>query len=224
MRVRGGAVVILPWGATEAHGVHLPLGTDSIQPQSVADALAERIGGLVAPLVPYAYHSSTKNMPGTIDVSFDTVRALAQDILEALVRNGSHKILVIAGHASSTHMTSIKLACHEITVKHDVRIMFLSDYDLLPELADREGLDPHDGHAGVMETSRVMAVRPELVAEHRPPGRYVSHGYEVLRNPETCFPLGVGGDPADANGELGSRANQFVVDRLVDMISTRWGI
>jgi len=72
-------VVILPVGATEAHGPHLPLGTDSFQPEAVADMLASRIGGLVAPPIKYGHHSSTRNMVGTIGISFDTLRALVRE-------------------------------------------------------------------------------------------------------------------------------------------------
>ena len=217
-------VVILPLGATEAHGVHLPLCTDSLQPMAVADMLAERVDALVAPLVPYGMHSSTLNMPGTIGISFDTLRALVTDLLSSLVDNGATRVVVIAGHAGSSHMTAIKLACQEAVRRMDVRIMFMSDYELVGPVAKEHDVDPYDGHAGTMETSRVMAIRPDLVKDHRPEGAYVSHGHQVLRNPERCFPRCVAGRPQDSTREMGEEANRCAVNALVGMIERDWGL
>ncbi len=211
-------VVILPLGATEAHGPHLPLGTDSLQPEWVADRLAERIDALVAPPVRYGMHSSTRNMPGTIDLSFETLYHLISDILESLVRNGAKRFLVLSGHAGGSHMTAIKEACRRTAMAYGSRIMFLSDYDLAAELAPSRGVATGDGHGGEVETSRVMHIRPDLVREDRPKGEYISHGYMVLPDPECCFPQGFAGEPGRATAKLGEELDWHVVKRLEELM------
>ncbi len=113
-----GPVIFLPIGATEAHGPHLPLSTDSLQPEFIADAIAENVDGLVAPPIRYALHSSTKNIPGTISLTFGTTMRLVQDVLTSLYENGGRKFVVLAGHAGSSHMMALRLACTKIVTAH----------------------------------------------------------------------------------------------------------
>ncbi len=115
-------VVIVPFGACEAHGPHLPLGTDSYQPEALADEVAGRLGGLVAPMVRYGQHSSTKKMPGTLGVRMETLKALAIDIMESLIANGIDKIVLVSGHAGTIHLAALKSACEEIVERHEVRL------------------------------------------------------------------------------------------------------
>ncbi len=211
-------VIIIPLGATEAHGPHLPLGTDSIQPEWVADRLAQRIGGLVAPPIRYGMHSSTRNMPGTIDISFDTLHHLILDILESLVRNGVKRFLLLSGHAGGSHMAAIKEACRRVAMSYGSRIMLLTDYEIADELESQRSVGARDGHGGVIETSRVMHIRPELVKEQRGRGEFISHGYMVMPDPERCFPQGFAGDASQASADLGKELNEYVVRRLEELI------
>lgn len=209
-------VVILPIGGTEAHGGHLPLCTDSAQPERVADDVAERIGGLVAPPLRYAFHSSTRNMAGTLTLGFETTRMIVQDILEALVRNGADKLVVLCGHAGSSHLVAVKQACAAIVSAHmDVRVMMLSDYDLARDYPVDQA---SDGHGGKVETSRMMDIAPDLVRRAEGEGRYVSHGFMIVPDPETSMPSGYVGAAHEADAALGRKINDFIVDRLVEEI------
>jgi len=214
-------VIILPVGATEAHGPHLPLDTDSLQPESIADALAERIKGLVAPPIRYGQHSSTRNMPGTLSIRFETLRDLIYDVLSSLVRNGADKIIVLSGHAGSVHMAALKLACERVVKESDVSLMLLADYDLAKEsVAGESG----DGHGGLVETSRVLAVDEKSVKRVRKKGRFIDKRYMVVRDPETCYPDGFVGNAPGATAGLGRRINDHVVDRLVDLVRSNFGV
>lgn len=213
-------VVILPIGATEAHGPHLPLDTDSLQPEAIADLLAERIDGLVAPLIGYGHHSSTRNMPGTLSISFETLRYLVYDVLSSLVQNGADKIVVLSGHAGSVHMTALKLACEQIVYESKIALMLLSDYDLAKEVVPEGG---DDGHGGLIETSRVLAIARNRVKKTKIKGRFVDKGYLIVNNPETCYPDGFVGDAPNASMESGRRINDHIVDRLVDMVRSNFG-
>jgi creatinine amidohydrolase len=214
-------IVFLPIGGTEAHSSHLPLCTDSLQPEFVADAVAERVGGLVAPPLRYAFHSSTRNMPGTITLGFETTIRVVRDILISLVDNGADKLVVISGHAGSSHMNALRQACVEVGEAHGVQLMLLTDYDIakrFPE--DQKG----DGHGGKMETSRMMAIAPQLVKPQKKVGKYVSQGYMILSDPERSMPDGFVGDAPAASAELGERLNSFIIDQLTDEVRESFGV
>ncbi len=214
-------VVILPVGGTEAHGAHLPLRTDSAQPEAVAHEVAERIGGLVAPPLRYAFHNSTRNMPGTLTLSFDTTVKVVRDILEALVQNGADKIVVLSGHAGSSHMVALRQASSAAVTAHpELKVMVLSDYDIAEKYPiDQSG----DGHGGLVETSRMMAIEPDLVKKAERAGKYVSHGFMIVRNPETSMPDGYVGAAHQATEELGRRINSYIVDQLTREIEEAFG-
>ncbi len=214
-------IVFLPIGGTEAHSSHLPLCTDSLQPEFVADAVAERVGGLVAPSLRYAFHSSTRNMPGTIGLGFETTIRVVRDILGSLVDNGADKLVVISGHAGSSHMNALRQACVEVVEEHGVKLMLLTDYDIakrFPE--DQRG----DGHGGKMETSRMLAIAPHLVKPQKKVGRYVSQGYMILSDPERSMPDGFVGDAPAASADLGERLNSYIIDQLTAEVQRSFGV
>jgi len=215
--VKDDPIVFLPIGAIEAHGPHLPLGTDTFQPEFVVNQVSERLGGLIAPTINYGQHSSTRNFPGTIDITFDTLRSLVVDVLAALHRNGIRKVVVISGHLGSVHRAAIKLAC-EHWARHGMKLMMLSDYELayLKKQDVCEGLP--DGHGGIVETSRILDIRPDLVSEERTAGEFVDMDFMVRADAERCLPQGFGGDARKASKEKGRLVNQFVVDTLTDLV------
>jgi len=217
-------VVILPIGATEAHGPHLPLGTDAFQPEAIADAVAERVNGLVAPAIKYGQHSSTRNLPGTIGITSSTLRSMIVDILESLHRNGIRKIVIVSGHSGSVHMAMIKDACEDVVRRYQMDVVFLADYDIGKGLQEEIDAGPDDGHGGMMETSRIMAIRPDLVSKNRTKGEFVSAGYAVLSDPERCYPQGFVGDAAKANAQAGKRLNDYITDALTDLIRKDLGV
>lgn len=217
-------VVILPVGAMEAHGPHLPLGTDSFQPEAIATMLAARIDGLVAPPIKYGHHSSTRNMVGTLSISFDTLRALAREVMEALISDGFTRIVVLSGHAGHVHMAALKVAAEEVVRRGGVRIMLLTDYDLAWEVSSEMGIRDDDGHGGLIETSRILALAPDLVKDRRGRGKFVDQEYMIIANPEICYPQGFAGPAEEATAELGERVNRHVVERLEDIIRRNWEI
>ncbi|MFW5914454.1 MAG: creatininase family protein, partial [Thermoplasmatota archaeon] len=220
-RLKGDPVIVLPVGATEAHGPHLPTGTDSLQPEHVADRLAERLNGLVAPPIRYGHHSSTKNMVGTLAIGSDTLRSLVGDVLISLARNGATRVVVLSGHAGSVHMAALKVACEEAVRGLDLKVMLLTDYELASELSEDLGIPAGDSHGGLVETSRVMSIAPHLVKGERKKGTFVDQEYMILPNPEVCFPQGFAGRADLATVETGDRLNRHVVDRLEGIVRRR---
>lgn len=212
-------VVILPIGATEEHGSHLPLSTDSIQPEYVAENVAKRAGALIAPSIRYGVCQSTKNFPGTITISFDTLRSLVYEILTEFIRNGIKNIVVLSGHAGRIHMAALRLAAEKVVNESDANIMVLSDYDIAYELLENdESVPKDDGHSGLIETSRILVIRDDLVKGKGEPGKNRIPKYMVVKNPEKYFPSGIIGDPTNASKEKGREINDYIIQELVKMI------
>jgi len=213
-------LVLVPIGAVEEHGAHLPLCTDSIQPADIVEKVAARLPGavLIAPLLPYANCSATRNFPGTISLSFDALRAVMTDILSELCRNGIRRIVVVTGHAGGAHMTALRIAGEAVVQRTgDLKLMILSDYDIAYELKGKE-FDERDGHAGTIETSRVMAIKPRLVKKRGVRNFNRAPRYMVVPDPERYFPCGVMGDPTKASPAQGRRINEYIVKGLVELI------
>lgn len=218
-KVSESTVVILPIGAVEEHGPHLPLCTDSLQPEYIAQKVAEKTGALIAPPIRYGYCSSTRNFPGTITISFDTLRSLIYDLLSEFIRNGIKNIVVLSGHAGRVHMAALRLAAQRVVNENEANIMVLSDYDIAYDLLDRDETIPSDdGHSGLIETSRIMAIRKDLVKGKGITGKDRPPKFKVLKDPEKYFPSGVMGDPANASKDKGDEINEYIIDELVRLV------
>jgi creatinine amidohydrolase len=218
-KINENTVVILPIGATEEHGDHLPLNTDSLQPEFVAEKVAKSTGALIAPPIRYGLCSSTRNFPGTITISFDTLRSLVYDILSELVRNKIKNIVVLSGHAGGIHMAALRMAAQEVAYEHDIKIMVLSDYDIAYDLIDIDmSIPKDDGHSGLIETSRILDIRDDLVKGKGVAGKTRPPKYMVLSNPEEHFPTGVMGEPKGASKVKGDQINDYIIKELVKLI------
>ena len=217
-----GKIVIIPCGSVEEHGTHLPLCTDSIQAEYVATNVAKKTDSLVAPALRYGLCNSTRNFPGTITISFDSLRHIIADILDDFIRNGFKKLLIITGHAGGSHMTAIKLAAKDIVTKHmsdkiKPRIMVCSDYDFAFDLKDKD-IDDRDSHAGTIETSRVMDIRSDLITGKGEKNFPNIPQFEINPNPEQYFPSGVMGDPTIASKERGQIINNYIIEQIVKLV------
>ena len=217
-------VVILPIGAVEEHGWHLPLNTDTVQPEKVAEDVEsilekDNYKVLIAPTLNYGNCRTTANFPGTISITSDSLRSVVRDILKEFMRHRIKNIVVLSGHAGSNHMAALRMAAEDALKEGNAKIMVLSDYDIAyKHLGDEVPED--DGHGGMLETSRVMAIRPELVKLDRSQGE--SHPklppYRILRNPERYFTKGYRGYPDRATPELGERMNRMIAEELAKLI------
>ena len=167
---RARAVVILPVGATEAHGPHLPLETDGIISESMAWAAAARLSdeGVPAVILPtFAYTSAdfAREFPGTISVSPATVTALVLDVARELKRQGFRMLALANAHLDPGHLASLDAAANACREEKGIALVFpnLTRRPWGARLSDefRSGAC----HAGQFETSIVLASRPDLVRE-----------------------------------------------------------
>ena len=220
------AIVIFPIGSVEEHGDHLPLCTDSIQPEYIALKVAEKTGCFVASSLRYGICNAGRNFAGTITIEFDRFYRMVHEILSELIRNGFRRIIVLGGHAGNSHMVALRLAAQDIVIKNDeakaekkTRIMVLSDYDFAKKLTPKYASEK-DGHAGTLETSRVMSIKPELIKAKGSASFPEMPRFEVVAHPELYFPSGVNGDPTAASAEKGQKINEYIIEQVAKLVET----
>ncbi|HXY46819.1 MAG TPA: creatininase family protein [Thermoplasmata archaeon] len=217
-RLSSHPLVIVPVGALEAHGPHLPLGADQIQAEQTALALAERVDALVAPTIPYGSAPGARRFPGTVSLTMAQLEAHVAGVLQELARGGVRRLLVLSGHGERGHMAALREASDDTMRSYPgVRVVVLCDYDFVYELRGKES-PPTDGHAGLLETSRVLALAPETVGSERPVVEY-RHSPFVPGSPTPSdWPESVIGDTRPASAELGGRVQAYVLDRLTETV------
>ncbi len=213
-RMRRKPVVLLPVGAVEQHGPHLPLGADIIQPMAVLERVAKRTAAVLAPSIAYGLTQTSRPYAGTVGVSFDALRAYARDVLADLVRNGFRRIVVVSGHAEGVHLAALRTAAKEVVDAAGADITVLSDYELIyaSKFAEKG-----EGHAGKIETSRLLAERPDLVRARPGQGKNRIPRFAVVRDARRHWP-GFTGDPRKASKDLGAALDRFVEDELVKIV------
>ncbi len=217
-------VMILPVGSVEEHGPHLPLCTDSLQPEYVAVEVAKKTDSLVAPPLKYGICTTTRVFPGTISISFQSLYRITREIIEEFIRNGFKRFLILSGHANEEQMAALKLAAHNVLWKHSaeaekrkLRIIVCSDYDFAYELRGKY-FSEEDGHGGTIETSRVMAIKPNLIRGKRRKNMQKLPKFEIIMNPKEFLPEGIRGDPAVASAEKGKFINNYIIAELIKLI------
>ncbi len=216
-----GLWLIIPLGATEAHGPHLPLGSDTIQAEYVARAVAREVGGLVAPGIPYGLCRSTRNFPGTISLSFGTAEAVVREILTDYVRHGARKILILSGHAGGAHLEAVREAALRLVERDErVTILVIGPSDLALPPSETAPIAAGDGHAGAWETSVMLAIDAGRVRRDRLPSasRPRVPAGQILAHPERSSPSGVMGDPRGASPEAGARLLSAYVAETVRIL------
>jgi creatinine amidohydrolase len=176
-RIQAGALVILPVGATEQHGPHLPMGTDAMLATAIAKSVASELSAIVAPVVAFGYKSQPKmgggnHFCGTTSLDADTLAHLLRDIVKELARHGARRLVMINGHYENMMFTieGIDLALRELRYDGiaDIQILRLEYWDFTrPETLEKIFPDGFPGyaleHAAVMETSLMLHFHPDLV-------------------------------------------------------------
>lgn len=211
--------VLIPFGATEEHGCHLPLATDTLHAMEVGRRLAEVRTIFVAPPVHYGVCRSTSNHPGTISISTATLRSLALDLVDSLYRQGLRNFVLLTGHAGGTHTATLIDAGEELLHRHaDLKIAVLTEFMLASRLAAGIIETAGDAHAGEIETSRLLHSHPQLV-KGRGALEFPDFPKGILvRDKRRYWPGGIWGDPGKASAEKGARLEALVVQALSDLV------
>jgi creatinine amidohydrolase len=176
-----GAVVMLPIGATEQHGPHLPLATDTLHVESVARAAASELSArfpvVVAPALPYGCSQHHLSFGATASLSSVTLLSVLADLGSSLAVSGFQRIFLVNGHGGNHHLMA--QSAQDLALRHDVAVGAASWWHLAADELVAAGALTHGnmpGHAGAFETALLLALRPELVrdppAREPVPGRY----------------------------------------------------
>jgi creatinine amidohydrolase len=211
---REGAVHLLPLGATEPHGPHAPLATDTIISEGISRRAADRLQGeldvLVLPVVPYGVTRYGADFPGAVSISEETLRSLVTEVAASFER-----VVLVNSHLEPEQVWTLRglgLPLLDITRRASAQ-----------RLTDE--FQAGAGHAGRYETSLVLADRPELVDQERMrtlQAKMIDMP-AAIRSGQTSF-LAMGmdqayaGAPADATAEEGEQTFEALVDMLVELI------
>lgn len=241
-RVRDGRTpILLPLGSMEQHGHHMPMHVDVLLPSEFARRAAERIGGLVAPPFTYGYKSHQKSgggnhMPGTTSLDGATLVASLRDVIREFARHGARRICLVNGHFENSWfiVEGIDLALRELRWGgiEDLEIVVLSYWDFVDKGTIARlypgGFTGWDlEHGGVLETSLMLALHPELVDM----GRAVNHApasfppYDVYPSkPEWTPASGTLSSPQEATREKGEILLQVCTDGIVAALRQEFGL
>lgn len=209
---------ILPVGSVEEHGLHLPLGTDTLQMWEVAVRAAQEVPAFVLPSLHYGYCRSTRDHPGTIGISLETLRRTVFDVAGSAYRQGIRGLIVASGHASALHMAALEEAGEGLVEAwNDLEVAVVCEYLWAREARTIvETID--DGHAGEIETSRVLAVNSRLV-KGTSPEEYPRFSKPFIpRNKRAGWLGGVWGDPSKGSRDKGERLYTLSAKRMATLI------
>lgn len=238
--VADGQIPIVPVGAVEQHGPHLPLDVDMRLATSVALAAGERLPDkvLVLPSVSYGYTGHVMDFPGTINIHYAHFIEQVLDIGKSLAYHGFKKILLLNGHGSN--MPNLDLVARRVNLETDAQCAMAAWWSFLtvdPEFLPRWRESAYPGgcaHAGELETSVYMHLNPQGVRRDRIRSgtiafneehsrfRYVDlfgHGpVEVTSWTSSYSQTGVLGEAELATAEKGRIAFEEVVTRLCEFL------
>lgn len=219
-----GALVVVPVAATEQHGPHLPLGTDTFLVEAVAREAAAlaatEIDVLVTPTL--AIGASHHHFPfgGTLSMASETYYRAVRELVVSLIRDGCPRIFVINGHGGNHEL--IQVVVRDLVLEYQANLAAASYWDLArdalaagaPEVTGRL-----PGHAGYFETAMIMAIRPDLVSSPLPQrsdeeisrAAVPSTPYRLERTGHWASIGGHTDSPLEATPEGGQRLLEIVV-------------
>lgn len=217
--IKNKGAVIIPFGCLEAHGPHLPLGSDTIQVEAVASKVAERMNILKAPVVPYGVCVSTRDHPGTVGITTGTLKKILRDLVKSLRRHGIHTFVIISGHAGKSHIAALRDAAENLIQEDSsIKVALISEYDLIREKGSDILETAEDRHAGELETSRVSYLEPDLVRGNAPEEYPGWSPYILSADKLSRWPGSVWGNPGAADPDKGRLLLERSVEEICSVI------
>jgi creatinine amidohydrolase len=216
-------VAVLPWGATEAHNYHLPYGTDVIEADEVAAEAArlaweQGIKITVLPTIPFGVNTGQFDVKLDINMNPSTQLAVLRDIITVLNRQGVFKLIILNSHGGNDFKTMIR----ELGLEFPK--MFLCSCNWFQALDQKLFFENKDDHAGEMETSMILHLKPQLVRPLSEAGDGASKKFRISAIREgwawaerkwlqVTNDTGVG-DPRKASAEKGAKYFKAVTEKV----------
>ena len=220
-------VVVLPLGASEPHGPHAPLGTDTLISVGICRRAAERLAddpeirALVLPPLPYGVTHYGAAFPGAVSIGEETLRALVVEVARSLVAQGLGRIVLVNSHFEPEQVRTLREAV--ALLGPTARLLDLTRRRNAERLTEefRSG----SCHAGRYETSLVLADRPALVKEERMAAlesTMIDMPAAIAAGRTDFMAMGMDraycGSPAEATAEEGERTFETLADMLVELV------
>jgi creatinine amidohydrolase len=227
------SVVLLPIGAIEQHGPHLPLDTDALQADAAARALAESpppgVDLWVLPTLSYSASAEHVFAAGTMSLSEETFLAVLDDLGRSVAALPTRRLAILNGHGGNTAL--LRVACRQLRLRYGL-LTFLVHPILSADHGGPKGEDGEDGlgcHANCGETSLLLHLHPDRVQmekavtnvphwlkgyDHVGLGGNVSFGWSAGDFGDS----GVIGDPTRATAERGAEMWSMVLGQLRDAL------
>lgn len=158
-------IAILPIGAVEAHGPHLPIGTDNYLAERLSNKVAEKIDALVMPTFSYGQVWSLRNVDGSINVSNKHLIGILTDIGKSLYKSGIRYFIIINTHVGNTN--AIKEAARNLyDLYEDLKVLYFiypGTEKIIEEVRESKPIPGGYFHACEIETSYMLYLAPEYV-------------------------------------------------------------
>lgn len=216
-------VALVPVGATEQHGMHLPLGTDIFLAEKLAEQVSERTGALVYPSVNFGYSWVWRDRVGTVSLRQPILQEVLKDVVHSVERYGIRLIVFINGHEANS--ATLKYAVREVQDETAVKVlgMFYPGWQKVYQDCLESPTWGGMFHACEFETSLMLAAREELVkmedavAEY--PEKPVLYGMDNTSIGDLSV-SGTYGDPTIATKEKGKKMLEIFTENIVRLIES----
>ena len=217
--VQGGETLcLLPVGATEQHGRHLPASTDTAIGEAICHGASRATGVPVLPALAISFSQvHTTAWPGTFSLAPRTLIQVVVEIARWVSASGFEKLLIVNAHVGN--VGPLKVAVEEIRHEGAVRAGATNWWQLTPEIEAELSADADDWHANAAETALMLHLRPELVATDEirdDPDRTggLVLGYSVAETSRD----GLTGAPSRGTEEGGARLYDAAVAALAGVV------
>ncbi|MBK8185372.1 MAG: mycofactocin biosynthesis peptidyl-dipeptidase MftE [Candidatus Competibacteraceae bacterium] len=211
----GVTTVILPLGATEQHGPHLPLGTDTVRARALAERLAERLPVLVAPTFPVGCSDEHGGFAGLLGLEAETLAAVIVDCARRMVAWGVRRLVVLSAHGGNGRALALAEArlrreLPELALWIPDAAMVCGDAVRAVAAVDAVSFNAIGLHAGEGETSELLRLCPEQVRLNQATPGYTGDMEEgltrlIAAGTRALSDNGVMGDPRLADADRGER-------------------
>lgn len=202
--------LLLPVGTCLQHGPHLPLGSDTIVVERLAEAVSERTGILVAPTLAYGVSSDIEQAyAGTASLERKTLHRVLNEFVDSWERQGLEEIVIMTAHGYGPHIQAMAAVVADFV---RVRAVDIHAIDLAAFLQGGSGPE----HAGEMDTAIMMYLAPELVRTDCVEDEPAEEARSAVKDEPVPPPgsPGVVGRPSLATADNGRRICEYLVDYI----------
>lgn len=221
-------VAVLPWGATEAHNLHLPYGTDVIEATTIAELAAEavydpeKVRVAVLPTIPFGNNEQQLDQAATISFRTSTAFAVLRDVVRSLTQQGIDRLIILNAHGGNQFQPLVR----DLQSEYECLILVANFYEMAPEVK-QEVFEQSGDHADEMETSLLLHLCPELVVlDQAGEGTRMPFTVKGTNQPgvwtprpwSRVHPDTGSGDPRKATAKKGQQYLEAVVAALAKLI------